>query len=153
SNGAFEPGSQGSGLWFHGGNNYVRNNVGANTVENTVEDGYGFGIFQEKVGDVRIPNFKGADVTQSGQYTLRSLYEIPVLEFNGNEAYGNPQGMTYWWLGIEWTTVRTTLQSVIRNTKIWHISRYPVSAYQGSNVVFDGLQIYGDVNNLGQCCR
>jgi hypothetical protein len=153
SNGAFEPGSQGAALWFHGGNNYVRNNVGANAVESTIESGYGIEIFQERVGDVRIPNFKGADTTVSGQYTMRSVYSIPVLEFSGNEVYGNPQGMTFWWIGIEWHTPVATVQSVFRDTKIWHSSEYPIYGYHGNKVVFDGLEIYGDIANIADCCR
>jgi hypothetical protein len=153
SNGAREPGSQGIGLWFHGGNNYVRNNVGANAVESTDEAAYGLEIFQEFVGDVRIPNFKGADTSIAGQYTLRSIYTIPILEFSGNESYGNPQGMTYWWIGMEWHTPQSTAQSVFKDTRIWHVSRYPLYAYHGNKVVFDGLEVYGDLSNINECCH
>jgi hypothetical protein len=150
--GVKEPGSQGAALWFHGINNYVRNNVGTNANEDTVEAGYGIEIFQQMVGDIRIPKYPGADTSVDGQYNLVSIYTLPILEFTGNEAYGNPQGMTYWWVGTEWKTARSSASSVFKDLKLWHNSRYPVYTYQGNRVVFDGLRIYGDQNNSG-CCR
>jgi hypothetical protein len=96
SNGARESGSQGIGLWFRGPNNYIRNNVAANSVETQAETAYGFEYYQVYAGDVRIPSFKGADTGVEGEYSVRSTYSIPVLDFSGNETYGSPQGLTFW---------------------------------------------------------
>jgi hypothetical protein len=42
---------------------------------------------------------------------------------------------------------------VFKDTKIWHVSRYPIYTYHGNLVVFDGIEIYGLVANAGECCR
>src|SRR5262249_55822599 len=64
-------GNEGSAFWFRGPNNYVRNNIGANYVGNSIEAAYGFKLFFEFLGNVYIPNFAGADTSVSGQYTIR----------------------------------------------------------------------------------
>jgi len=48
-----DPGGEGSGFWFRGPNNYIRNNVAANA------DVFGFDLAAGQLGDVRIPEFKG----------------------------------------------------------------------------------------------
>jgi hypothetical protein len=160
SNGVAEPGSQGVGFWFHGPNNYIRGNVAANSLEvkGAGEAAYGFEFFQAGDGGLdttpAIPNFKGADTSIAGQYTTRDIYTIPILEFSNNETYGSPQGMTYWWLGLEFHTAKSTADSVIKDLRIWHTSRYPLYAYQGNRIVFDGLKVYGDPSQQGvDCCR
>ena len=70
------------------------------------------------------------------------------------KSYGNPQGITYWWVGTEWKTARSTASSVFKDLRLWHNSRYPIYTYQGNRVVFDGLKIYGDPAQQGvDCCR
>ena len=58
-------GTEGVGFWFRGPNNYVRNNVAANFQNATVEAAYGFVYQFRLLGNVAIPNFKGADTSAS----------------------------------------------------------------------------------------
>ena len=54
-------GTEGVGFWFRGPNNFVRNNVAANFQNPTTEAAYGF-VFQfSGLGNIAVPNFKGAD--------------------------------------------------------------------------------------------
>ena len=63
-------GTEGVGFWFRGPNNYVRNNVAANFQNPTTEAAYGF-VFQFRyLGNIAVPNFKGADtIMATGQST------------------------------------------------------------------------------------
>ena len=54
-------GTEGVGFWFRGPNNYVRNNVAANFQNPTTEAAYGFVYQFICLGNIAIPNFKGAD--------------------------------------------------------------------------------------------
>ncbi len=97
------------------------------------------------LGDVRVPNFRGADTSADGQYTLREGNGLGVLEFAGNETYGQIQGLTLWWLCTEdFVPVAGCPESVLRDTVIWHTSRYAYYGYPGYNYVFDGTKVYGD---------
>ncbi len=54
-------GTEGVGFWFRGPNNYVSNNVAANFQNPTTEAAYGFVYQFRLLGDIAVPNFKGAD--------------------------------------------------------------------------------------------
>ena len=96
----FAMGTEGVGFWFRGPNNYVRNNVAANYQNETVEAAYGFVYQFRMLGNVAVPNFKGADTSVAGQFTTRNGNNLPLLQFENNEAYGAMQGgFTYWWVG------------------------------------------------------
>jgi len=128
---------EGVGFWFRGPNNYVRNNVAVNMGENVhdVEASYGFKYNMVQLGNVRIPNFRDADTFASGQYTTRSGNAMALLEFGNNEMYGQIQGLTLWWLcSVDFNAIANCPQSILRDTVIWHASRY-------SNYVFDGLRL------------
>jgi hypothetical protein len=152
--GAHEPGSQGIGLWFRGPNNFIRHNVAANSVELTnIEAAYGFEFYFAFLGNVRIPNFKGADPGTAGQFTLRDIFSIPILQFTDNETYGNPQGFTFWWVGMNFDISRAVHENVFKNLTMWHISRYSVYGYPGNKITFDGLQVYDDLTVTNDCCN
>ena len=93
-------GTEGVGFWFRGPNNYVRNNVAANYQNPTTEAAYGF-VFQFRyLGNIAVPNFKGADtIMATGQSTTMNGNNMPLLQFENNEAYGAMQGgFTLWWV-------------------------------------------------------
>ncbi len=95
-------GTEGVGFWFRGPNNYVRNNVAANFQNPTTEAAYGFVYQFIRLGNVATPNFKGADPAVAGQFTTRNGNNMPILQFENNEAYGAMQGgFTYWWVGSQ----------------------------------------------------
>ena len=144
-----EFGYEGAGIWLRGANNIVRNNVVSNFVTN------GISYLLIYLGNVRVPNYKGADTTVAGQFTIVSSYAQTIPEFDNNEIYGSGSvGLTHWWLGSEYGTPRATSTSVFKNTKIWHVSDRAVYNYPSSNITYDGLTIRGDSNALQSvsCC-
>ena len=145
---------EGVGFWFRGPNNYVRNNVAANLGEDAgdVEASYAFKYNLVYLGTVRIPGFRGADTMVAGQYTSQNGNQLPLLEFDNNEAYGVVQGLTMWWLcslsgGDEFRG--QCGQSVLRNLVVWHAMRYAYYGYPGYNYVFDNAVVYGDASQFG----
>ena len=145
---------EGVGFWFRGPNNHVRNNVAANLGEDAgdVEASYAFKYNLVYLGTVRIPDFRGADTMVAGQYTSRNGNQLPLLEFDNNEAYGVVQGLTMWWLcslsaGDDFRG--QCGQSVVRNLVVWHAMRYAYYGYPGYNYVFDNARVYGDASQFG----
>jgi hypothetical protein len=100
------------------------------------------------LGNVRIPNFKGADVSVSGQYTTKNGNAMPMLEFSGNEAYGVENGLTIWWLNAIDVDAQNGGNSVIKDFTGWHISRYGFYGYPMNDVTFDGFTIRGNKSVL-----
>jgi hypothetical protein len=149
-------GTEGVGFWFRGPNNYVTNNVAANFQNPTTEASYGF-VFQFRMlGDVRLPNFKGADtITVTTQSTVQDGNNMPLLQFENNEAYGAMQGgMTYWWINSQDPSAYpTALESVVKNFTAWHVYNKGVYIYPGQKVTFDGLKIRGNyASGVSRCC-
>jgi len=143
-----EFGWEGSGFWLRGPNNYIRNNV----VTNLLRD-YGYKLYHAFIGNVRIPNFKGADTSVSGQYTLTQGNSIALLEFSDNEVYGaTSSGLTFWWLGVDYRTPRATADSVIRNLRVWHVHGNGIYNYHGYRVVIDGFIVRGKNPLQSSCC-
>ena len=139
-------GREGVGFWFRGPNNYVRNNVAANMGESAgdVEAAYGFKYNMVFLDNVRIPSYRGADTSMSGQYTTHAGNKMPLLEFSNNEMYGLVQGFTIWWLcSRDFDAQAGCGQSVIRNMVVWHAMRYSYYGYPASNYVFDNIKVYG----------
>jgi hypothetical protein len=122
-----DPGGEGAAFWFRGPNNVVRNNVGANV------DVFGYGIAAGAIEEVRVPAFKGADNSQTGEYKLIDDVDTPLMEFTGNEAYGAIlNGVALGWNGT------------ISNMRVWHASRDAVAAFPADRLVVDGLTVRGD---------
>ncbi len=147
-------GTEGVGFWFRGPNNYVRNNVAANFQNPTTEAAYGFVYQFIRLGDVRIPNFKGADPSVTGQFTTRNGNNTPILQFENNEAYGAMQGgFTYWWVSSQDPQPYSGAGvSLIKDLKIWHTYNKSVYHYPSQKVVFDGLIIRGNFTSASRCC-
>jgi len=148
-------GTEGVGFWFRGPNNYVTNNVAANFQNPETEGSYGF-VFQFRfLGSIAVPNFKGADTTVAGQFTARNGNNMPLLQFENNEAYGAMQGgMTYWWISSQDPQPAANAQeSVVKDFKAWHVYNKAVYIYPGQKVTFDGLKIRGNyVPGVSRCC-
>ena len=148
-------GTEGVGFWFRGPNNYVRNNVAANYQNPTTEAAYGF-VFQFRyLGDIAVPNYKGADtVMATGQSTTMNGNNMRLLQFENNEAYGAMQGgFTYWWISsLDPQPSANAAESVVKDLKLWHIYNKTVYGYPGQKVTFDGLKIRGNFSSLSRCC-
>jgi hypothetical protein len=148
-------GTEGVGFWFRGPNNYVRNNVAANYQNPTTEAAYGF-VFQFRyLGDIAVPNFKGADtIMATGQSTAMNGNNMPLLQFESNEAYGAMQGgFTYWWISsLDPQPYANAAETVVKDLKLWNIYNKAAYAYPGQKVIFDGLKIRGSFSSLSRCC-
>ena len=147
-------GTEGVGFWFRGPNNYVTNNVAANYQNPTTEAAYGYVYQLRYVGNLALPKFQGADTMDSTQATVVSGNSLPILQFDGNEAYGAMQGgFTLWWVDSQdpqpSASVRT---SNIRNLTIWNTYNKAVYMYPSQAIVFDGLTIFGNFTSASRCC-
>lgn len=113
---------EGAGFHFRGSNNYVRNNVAVNCLNS-----YGFKLFQHSAS--------------------KAIVSVPILEFSGNEAYGASEGgLTYWWIGtLSNTPIANMPESVIRDTRIWHITHTDILHYPSNHLTIDGLVIRGNL--------
>jgi hypothetical protein len=122
-----DPGGEGSGFWFRGPNNYIRNNVAANA------DAFGFGLAAGALETVRIPKFKGADTSKDEETVALDTTEAPVLEFANNEAYGAIQtGVACGWNGT------------ITNFRTWNPSRHGLTATPTDRLLVDSMVVRGD---------
>lgn len=132
----------GHGMWFRGPNNYVRDNVVANISAQYIGDSVGYNFYFVYLGNVCIPKFKGADMTQCVTMNGNAM---PILEFARNEVYGGgtSSGIVYWWLGSDGTNPYPVSESVFKDSTSWHTSLYGVYGYPGNNVTFDGLVVRG----------
>jgi hypothetical protein len=148
-------GTEGVGFWFRGPNNYVRNNVAANYQNPTTEAAYGF-VFQFRyLGNIAVPNFKGADtIMATGQSTTMNGNNMPLRQFDNNEAYGAMQGgFTYWWISsLDPQPYPNAVETVVKDLKLWNIYNKAVYAYPAQKITFDRLKIRGNFNSLSRCC-
>jgi len=126
-----DPGGEGAGFWFRGPNNYIRNNVAANA------DTFGFGLAAGALGDVRIPSFKGADMSNDKETKPIDTTDAVVLEFTGNEAYGAIQtGVALGWNGT------------VSNFRAWNPSRHGLTATPTDKLIVDTITVRGDKSIL-----
>ena len=134
----------GLGFWLRGPNNYLRDNVVANAMGTGVEGARGYEFFFVYLGDICVPNFKGADPA-AGQCTLINGNALPLLEFANNEVYGPTEiGLSIWWLGTLDTQPLAVAESVVRDFRVWHHSRYGYYGYPANKLTFDGFVARGN---------
>ena len=125
------PGGDGSAFWFRGPNNFIRNNVAASAAES------GFGLPVTALGSVRIPRFKGADISLAAESAAFDTASAAVPEFSNNEAYGAIKS------GVAWAWNGT-----IANLKVWHASRHGVTATPIEKLVVESLTARGELSAL-----
>ena len=134
-------GYEGSAFWFRGPNNYVRNNVGANT------NSFAVSYMMVDVSEVEVPSKQGSDPARSSKTT--NMMAVPLLEFTNNEIYASAAGITIWNLGANCCTeVYDVPNSVLHKTTLWHIASVGFSGYSSNKVVFDGWTQRGDTTVL-----
>jgi hypothetical protein len=155
SNPRYNDGLDGSAFWFHGFNNYVRDNVAADAVGTLqgIVAGSGFNLWWSAASDqnTAIPLFPGADLRVTGQYKLVDMQLTPILEFARNESYGAmATGLTLWNLGTDGYSTRPIGESVIKDFRAWHVWEEGFFAYPIQNVTLDGFVVRGDPRAWGQ---
>ncbi|MGH7887496.1 MAG: G8 domain-containing protein, partial [Candidatus Binatia bacterium] len=136
----------GLGFWLRGPNNILRDNVVANVMGTGVEGARGYEFFFVYLGDICVPNFKGADPAL-GQCTMMNGNALPLLEFARNEVYGPTEiGLSIWWLGTLDTDPLPVAESIVRDFRVWHHSRYGYYGYPANRLTFDGFVARGNKN-------
>lgn len=140
-------GMEGTGYWFRGPNNYVRNNVTTST-----HNQFGYNIFIKFMGERNIPAYKGADPNHGGSESQTvHMSAMPLLEFSGNEAYGTSQGgIEYWFLGLTGADadgLKDVDRSYISDFVAWHTAT-GLSGYPSHRLTFDHTVIRGDKNTV-----
>jgi hypothetical protein len=88
------------------------------------------------------------DTSVAGQYTVRTAQAIPILEFARNETYGTENALSIWWVNTLNNSPQNGGESVIKDFRAWHISRYGLYGYPMNNVTFDGFVIRDDKSVL-----
>jgi hypothetical protein len=135
----------GVGFWLRGPNNAVRDNVAANAMGDSAEAARGYDLFFVYLGDIRVPRGPGADPAVEGEFTVENGNALPLREFAGNEVYGATEiGLGIWWLGTVDTNPLPVAESVVRDFRVWHHSRYGYYGYPANRLTFDGFVARGD---------
>lgn len=156
--GAIDFAHEGSGFWFHGSNNFVRNNVSANNT-------FGYNIFHLSMpSNLRYPLAQGDDPTEEGQYLLDpDPRRMQILQFQGNEAYSQSA------FGVElWTLAYRTSEPgrdnpngellagvpTLKDTIAWHNGDGGIKAGSGrpNNFVIDGLTVRQELKAGNEPC-
>jgi hypothetical protein len=134
-------GFEGVGFWFRGFNNYVRNNVATNSTAS------GFTYFGNTV-DFNIPLFRGADTITPGQFRTVSGIEMPILQFEGNETYGETaEGVIVWNHGVYGANILGNVGTgVLKDFRAWHFHYVGMFLYIVNNIVIDGAVLRNDWN-------
>lgn len=149
-------GRAGEIFWFKGFHHIVRGNVATSgqgrQQEIVAGCGYKFFWTAATTATTRVPKFRGADVSQAGQYDLVDMQMTPIADFDGNEAYGAlASGMTIWHLGTDGYSHRPHAPvSVVRNFRAWHCWEDGCFAYPIQNTVFDGFVVRSDRSRISR---
>jgi hypothetical protein len=128
-------GREASGLWFRGPHNIVRNNVVANTTSNAVvyvNASHPAGVRAA----VTVPEFPGANPASDGRSVDNA--RVPLAEFSGNEMYASSFGAIFWDVMANCCTdTYEGPPSLIKNTTVWHITKYGAFPYATNRMVFE----------------
>ena len=142
----FMLGRESSGLWFRGPHNIVRNNVVANTLSNAVV--YVNSSNPAAVHSaVTVPDFPGANPAVNGRPVDNA--QVPLAEFSGNEMYASTFGAIFW--DVMASCCTDTYEgptSLIKNTTVWHITKYGAFPYATNRMVFEDWTQLNDARLL-----
>ena len=144
-----ELGHEGSGFWFRGANNIVRDNVAANARF------AGFMYFQLlSPKRARAPRFAGTDPLSGDGVTLDVPFTAPI-EFARNVAYGGNMTGFELWQGGNLDILAGADADVFghpifagRDLTLWHNTGAAITAFYVPALAFDGLTVRGDVAAL-----
>jgi PKD repeat protein len=152
--GSGDLGLAGDGFWFAGPYNYVTNNI---VSELDVNGPYGYayeyyaiaGTGSTGIGYLNIPAHQGADPSQAGQFQSVDVNLQPLLQFQGNTAYGAaPMGLSFWWINFDPAHNATPLANggVIKNFVTWNMWSTGIYGYEATNITIDGFVDRGDAS-------
>ncbi len=154
-------GTSGDGFWFRGNNNYVRNNVSANT------NGFGYTYFQQEpkaserglhwvigtTNRITIPKFPGADLGDPEETEVVNGQTETMAQCDNNEAYASHTGMNLWTLSMAQRAssarkLDPRARNVIRNLKLWHMNFNGIFFYAARNLTIDNYLYRGYTGGL-----
>ncbi len=133
-------GRAGTGFWFRGTNNYVRNNVAADHASS----GFSYNAYRLGNESTTVPVSQGSMERQTV-----NMNTLPILEFDNNESYGPAfYGLDLWEIGSTGETLYDVAPSVIKDFRIWHLRNKGIFFYRSHRIVIDGLVIRGELSSL-----
>ena len=133
-------GRAGTGFWFRGQNNAMRNNVAADHATS----GYSINAYRLGNESTTIPVSQGS--TSKKGININAL---PILEFANNESYGPAFfGLDLWEIGSTGETLYDVSPSTILNFRAWHVRSRVIDFYRCHRIIMDGLTIRGDAEIL-----
>lgn len=151
-----DDGSEGAGFWFKGFNHVVWDNVAANVVNRDpfLVNSAGFSFTWPAAlhgTEVKLPLDKGADLSDPSQFVSTNMLYVPLLAFDGNEAYGAmTAGLTLQYLGTDGRNTDGPVQeSFITNFAAWHTHEAAFFGFPTNKVTFDGFTVRGHRSGLG----
>jgi hypothetical protein len=131
---------QGSGIYLRGPGNIVRNNYVANCRQN-----YAFILNFFYLGDVE---YRAAP----GSHDLIKVNgnAVGLAGFEGNIAFANKSGLTWWWCGTKGAAIipgaKETIVKGFTSANHWE---YGIFSYQNYRLTLDGYKTRGDKTALG----
>lgn len=136
-------GQAGDGFFFRGVNNYVLDNVAANCYGIGNFYTYGYIIHQEflyinEVDTSLIPSSPAA-VGEEPATPVR-LWDLPVLQWENNEAFSCQNGMTWWWVNLDMfhnIDTASSTPSVFQSQTHWNTYGWGIFAYDNYLLVWD----------------
>ncbi|MGB0910610.1 MAG: PKD domain-containing protein, partial [Nitrospirales bacterium] len=130
------------GFWFSGMNNYIRDNV----VANSPDFAYNYNGYY-LTPNQPIPNFRGANMETDSTIHVA----LPVLESARNEAYGaTGQGLWATWSRGCCSVGRYADVSLFKDYRIWHVNHSGAEFYHESRNTLDGFILRNDVSVTAQ---
>ena len=133
-------GTAGTGFWFRGQNNYMRNNVAADHAAS----GYSINAYRLGNESTTIP-------VSQGSLTRKpvNINTLPILEFSNNECYGPAFfGLDLWEIGSTGETLYDVAVSTIKDFTAWHVRNRVIDFYRSHRILLDGVVIRGDIPSL-----
>ncbi len=138
--GVHDRGLAGTGFWFRGQNNYMRNNIAADHAIS----GYSINAYRLGNEGTTIPVSQGSTDRQP-----ININTLPLLEFSNNETYGPAfYGADFWEIGSTGETLYDVAPSVIKDLKIWHLRNVGIFFYRSHRIVIDGAVMRGYTPSL-----
>ena len=150
----------GDSLWLKGPNNYVNNNAlygGYNFSDSDhmlVDIGSNIKYAVKDTGNVKIPNFKGADMMNPANYTVKNASDIPILQNIGNSLWHSTNGFVLWEVGSQGDMPTPNMpESLIKDMEIVHTFNRGMFMYKHQNIIFENLKVWmtptGDLSRCG----
>ncbi len=132
-------GRDGAGFWLRGQNNYVVNNVAADSA-------LGFQYMAYRLGSLSIPRFAGANYLNPADMQTVNFGTLPILQFQGNEAYGAMnRALDIWEIGSFGEILYAVPESTIQSFSAWNIYRSAISIYRAHFITFNDVVVLGNV--------